>query len=91
MGKSEKRWLAAAIVQALLAAWFLFLSRYIYNSAANAPPSPHTSGEGDMVSVFLIIFLLAVAALSAVGFLICLLIFAVKFFRNRRTQTNENV
>ena len=82
--KSEKRWLVAAIVELLLAGWFLFLARYIYKSAVSAPPSPHTSGEGDMVSVFLIIILLAVAALLGAAFLICLLVFAVKSYRNRK-------
>ncbi len=85
IGKSEKRWLVAAIVELLLAGWFLFLVRYLYNSAVNTPPSANTSGEGDMVSAFLMLILLAVAAFLALAFLICMLVFMVKIFKNRNT------
>jgi hypothetical protein len=84
IGKSEKRWLVAAIVEFLLAGWFLFLVRYLYNSAVNTP-SANTSGEGDIVSAFLMLILFAAAAFFAFAFLICLLVFTVKIFKNRKT------
>lgn len=87
MGKSEKRWLVAAIVEFLLAAWFFFLVGYLYNSAANVPASANPSGEGDMVSAFLMLILFAFAAFLALAFFICLLVFTVKIFKSRKIQT----
>lgn len=88
LGKSEKRWLVAAICQLLLSAWFFFLVRYLYNSAGSAPPSANPSGEGDMTLVFLIFILLAAAAFLALAFLVCLLVFIVKIFRNRKASND---
>ncbi len=90
MGKSEKKWLVAAIVELLLAGWFLFLVSYLYNSAVDTPQSANPSGEGDMVSAFLMLILLAVAAFLALAFLIYLLVFTVKIFKSRRTKTTKN-
>ncbi len=85
IGKSEKKWLVAAIVELLLAGWFLFLVGYLYNSAVDTPQSANPSGEGDMVSAFLMLILLAVAAFLALAFLICLVVFTVKIFKSRET------
>jgi len=76
--KKGKGFAIAAVIFFSAAIWFAFLGVYLYRAMLNYQPPPNAVQEGDLVSLFLMILLFAVAALCGVVSLINLLIYLFK-------------
>ena len=76
--KKGKGFAVAAAIFFAAAIWFAFLGVYLYNAMLGYKPPPNAVQEGDVVSLFLMLLLFAVAALCCAISLVNLLFYLFK-------------